>query len=240
MRLNALADQHEALDVALHAAWDALAALADPAGNFTADRARAADALSAMAEFLAAHLTLEEQTALPLTESEMPAAEYGKLETKARKATPRAQARFMIPWVIAHSTADQRKALYRSAPPPASSTGSTGAATATWTRRSFAGPGRSRSPRTRLQPGQCLAQRVQAHGAQAERLGTELFETEGGPGAQFIGDLTLSVNGNLVTYQPADRFWPFQFIEAGIFVALTAAALGTTIWLLHRRATWTA
>ena len=44
----------------------------------------------------------------------------------------------------------------------------------------------------------------------------------------------------LVTYQPAGRFWPFQFIEAGIFVALTAAALGATIWLLHRRATWTA
>jgi hypothetical protein len=40
----------------------------------------------------------------------------------------------------------------------------------------------------------------------------------------------------VVTYQPADRFWPFQFIEAGIFVALTAAALGATIWLLHRRA----
>jgi hypothetical protein len=39
-------------------------------------------------------------------------------------------------------------------------------------------------------------------------------------------------------YQPADRFWHFQFIEAGIFVALTAAALGATIWLLHRRATW--
>jgi hypothetical protein len=55
-----------------------------------------------------------------------------------------------------------------------------------------------------------------------------------------IGDLVLSMNGNLVTYQPADRFWPFQFIEAGIFVALTAAALGATIWLLHRRAAWTA
>ena len=39
-----------------------------------------------------------------------------------------------------------------------------------------------------------------------------------------------------LTYQPADRFWHFQFIEAGIFVALTAAALGATIWLLHRRA----
>jgi ABC-type transport system involved in multi-copper enzyme maturation permease subunit len=56
-----------------------------------------------------------------------------------------------------------------------------------------------------------------------------------------IGDLVLSINGNnTITYQPADRFWPFQFIEAGIFVALTAAALGATIWLLHRRPTWSA
>ena len=55
-----------------------------------------------------------------------------------------------------------------------------------------------------------------------------------------IGDLVLNINGNLITYQPADRFWPFQFIEAGIFVALTAAALGATIWLLHRRASWSA
>ncbi len=39
---------------------------------------------------------------------------------------------------------------------------------------------------------------------------------------------------------PAGRFWPLQFIEAGIFVALTAAALGATICLLHRRASWTA
>jgi ABC-type transport system involved in multi-copper enzyme maturation permease subunit len=53
-----------------------------------------------------------------------------------------------------------------------------------------------------------------------------------------IGDLVLSMNGNTVTYQPADRFWAFQGIEAGIFVALTAAALGATIWLLHRRAAW--
>jgi ABC-type transport system involved in multi-copper enzyme maturation permease subunit len=55
-----------------------------------------------------------------------------------------------------------------------------------------------------------------------------------------IGDWVLSTNGTLATYQPAGRFWPFQFIEAGIFVALTAAALGATIWLLRRRATWTA
>ena len=55
-----------------------------------------------------------------------------------------------------------------------------------------------------------------------------------------IGDLVLSINRNTITYQPADRFWSFQFIEAGIFVALTAAALGATIWLLHRRVAWTA
>jgi len=55
-----------------------------------------------------------------------------------------------------------------------------------------------------------------------------------------VGDLILSMNGNLITYQPASRFWPFQFIEAGIFVVLTAAALGTAVWLLRRRATWTA
>ncbi len=55
-----------------------------------------------------------------------------------------------------------------------------------------------------------------------------------------IGDWVLSANGSIITYQPDSRFWPFQFIEAGIFVALTAAALGTTIWLLHRRASWTA
>jgi hypothetical protein len=62
-----------------------------------------------------------------------------------------------------------------------------------------------------------------------------------------IGDWVLGQSGQLAKqtsntylYQPADRFWPFQSIEAGIFVALTAAALGTTIWLLHKRATWTA
>ncbi|HEY2552445.1 MAG TPA: hypothetical protein VGI64_17900 [Streptosporangiaceae bacterium] len=53
-----------------------------------------------------------------------------------------------------------------------------------------------------------------------------------------IGDWVLGVQHG-VNYQPADRFWPFQFIEAGIFVALTTAALGLTIWLLHRRVSWT-
>jgi ABC-type transport system involved in multi-copper enzyme maturation permease subunit len=55
-----------------------------------------------------------------------------------------------------------------------------------------------------------------------------------------IGDWVLGMNNNGFVYQPAGRFWSFQFIEAGIFVALTAAALGAAIWLLRRRASWTA
>jgi ABC-type transport system involved in multi-copper enzyme maturation permease subunit len=60
------------------------------------------------------------------------------------------------------------------------------------------------------------------------------------PQTGHIGDWVLrAVPGNhlatITTYQPADRFWHFQFIEAGLFVALTATALGTAIWLLHRR-----
>jgi hypothetical protein len=60
------------------------------------------------------------------------------------------------------------------------------------------------------------------------------------PATGHIGDWALATNSgpshNLISYQPADRFWAFQSIEAGIFVLLAAAALGTAIWLLHRRA----
>ncbi|MDX6389894.1 MAG: hypothetical protein QOJ73_957 [Streptosporangiaceae bacterium] len=117
MHLSELAGQHEALDAAIQAVCEALASLADPAGDFAADRAQAAGALSTMADLLAAHLTLEEQTALPLFESGMAAADYKQLEARARKATPRARAQFLVPWAIAHATPDQRKALLRSAPP---------------------------------------------------------------------------------------------------------------------------
>ncbi|HZU20260.1 MAG TPA: hypothetical protein VE982_03475 [Gaiellaceae bacterium] len=38
----------------------------------------------------------------------------------------------------------------------------------------------------------------------------------------------------LVTYQPAGRFWSFQLIEAGIFVALAAAVVGAAVWTIRR------
>jgi hemerythrin-like domain-containing protein len=117
MHLTELAGQHEALDTAVQAAGEGLTALGDPAADLAAARVRAASALSTMAGLLAAHLTLEEQTALPLFESHMSAADYKRLEAGARKASPRPQAQFLIPWIIAHATPQQRDALFRSAPP---------------------------------------------------------------------------------------------------------------------------
>ncbi|MBV8563367.1 MAG: ABC transporter permease subunit [Actinobacteria bacterium] len=39
----------------------------------------------------------------------------------------------------------------------------------------------------------------------------------------------------IVSYQPADRFWTFQAIEAGIFAALAVAVVLLTLWLVRRR-----
>ncbi|MGO9148223.1 MAG: hypothetical protein ACLP1E_06415 [Acidimicrobiales bacterium] len=38
------------------------------------------------------------------------------------------------------------------------------------------------------------------------------------------------------TYQPASRFWPFQWIEGGWLFALALLLMGTAVWLVHRRA----
>jgi hypothetical protein len=38
-----------------------------------------------------------------------------------------------------------------------------------------------------------------------------------------------------VTYQPADRYWAFQGIETGIFVALAAALLAVTWYVIRKR-----
>ena len=37
-----------------------------------------------------------------------------------------------------------------------------------------------------------------------------------------------------LSYQPAEQFWTFQAIEAGIFVGLAALLLAATVWLLRR------
>ena len=117
MHLAELTAQHGALDGVLDAAETGFGELSGPDGDFDATRAKVSDALSTMVEHLTTHLDLEEGTALPLFASELSGAEFSDLESKARKATPRDQAAFMIPWLIEHASAEQRKALFRLAPP---------------------------------------------------------------------------------------------------------------------------
>jgi hypothetical protein len=45
----------------------------------------------------------------------------------------------------------------------------------------------------------------------------------------------LSHYREFITYQPASRFWAFQGIEAGIFLALAAALIALTAFVLLRR-----
>jgi hemerythrin-like domain-containing protein len=117
MRLVELTQQHETLDSALVTVSDTLGVLGDGGDGFDPQRANACDAISAMEEALASHLDLEEATVLPLVESELSVADYKRLETQARHATPRDRAQFLIPWIVAHATPGQQQALFRSAPP---------------------------------------------------------------------------------------------------------------------------
>ena len=61
------------------------------------------------------------------------------------------------------------------------------------------------------------------------------------PSTGHIGNLLIKTLNNtgttqVTSYQPASRYWAFQSIEAGIFVALTLIVLSATVWLVHRRA----
>lgn len=47
--------------------------------------------------------------------------------------------------------------------------------------------------------------------------------------------LTSHGYSQYLTYQPAGRYWPFQFIEAGIFVALAAALIAVAFAVINRR-----
>jgi len=38
-----------------------------------------------------------------------------------------------------------------------------------------------------------------------------------------------------VSYQPADRFWTFQWIETGIYLGFAALALVAALWLVRSR-----
>jgi ABC-type transport system involved in multi-copper enzyme maturation permease subunit len=53
--------------------------------------------------------------------------------------------------------------------------------------------------------------------------------------ATILSCLSKHGYAQYLTYQPAGRYWPFQFIEAGIFVALTAALIALAFAVINRR-----
>jgi hypothetical protein len=55
------------------------------------------------------------------------------------------------------------------------------------------------------------------------------------PGGGLLSCLDSQGIRELVRYQPADRYWPFQFIETGIFLALALALAWFCFWRLGRR-----
>ncbi len=61
-----------------------------------------------------------------------------------------------------------------------------------------------------------------------------------GPGKPSSGTLAqcLSQHGytQWTSYQPASRFWPFQWIEGGWLLALSVLLIAVTVWLVRRRA----
>lgn len=78
-----------------------------------------------------------------------------------------------------------------------------------------------------------------ADGAGRQLADSAVFRAcDPGPGSTKI-DLfqCIHTHGWLMytIYQPADRFWLFQGIEAAILVALTAALLALTIWWVRKR-----
>jgi hypothetical protein len=55
------------------------------------------------------------------------------------------------------------------------------------------------------------------------------------PAPHTVSCLTQHGFAQYLTYQPADRYWPFQFIEAGIFVAFAAVLIAVTFAVINRR-----
>jgi hypothetical protein len=61
------------------------------------------------------------------------------------------------------------------------------------------------------------------------------YYVQGPRQAPLFPCLTSHGYSQYITYQPAARYWPFQFIEAGIFVALAAVLVAVAFAVINRR-----
>jgi ABC-type transport system involved in multi-copper enzyme maturation permease subunit len=77
-----------------------------------------------------------------------------------------------------------------------------------------------------------ISQILQADHSATNKIGPNTSQTF----VNAVGYLTQHGYTNWTSYQPASRFWPFQWIEGGWLLALSVLLIGTTVWLVRRRA----
>ena len=70
------------------------------------------------------------------------------------------------------------------------------------------------------------------HQAPATQVGPNTLQAVLDP----VRYLTRHGYTNWTSYQPASRFWPFQWIEGGWLLALSVLLIAATVWLVRRRA----
>jgi ABC-type transport system involved in multi-copper enzyme maturation permease subunit len=59
---------------------------------------------------------------------------------------------------------------------------------------------------------------------------------KGTANSQVLSSLVHHGYTHWISYQPGSRLWPFQWIEGGWLLALSAALIAATVWLVRRRA----
>jgi hypothetical protein len=66
--------------------------------------------------------------------------------------------------------------------------------------------------------------------------GSDVKEQKNVTNLDVLHYLTRHGYAQWTTYQPASRFWPFQWIEGGWLLALSGLLIAATVWLVRRRA----
>jgi hypothetical protein len=77
-----------------------------------------------------------------------------------------------------------------------------------------------------------ISQFLQGYHPGTQQVGPNSSQTTVDP----VGYITQHGYQYWVSYQPASRFWPFQWIEGGWLLGLSILLIAATIWLVRRRA----
>lgn len=109
--------EHHDLDEALAGVADSLATLRSARLPFDVARSTALRAANRLVDVLHGHLAFEEGEVLPLFLDYFSATEYQEVEKGVRQPSPKTLA-FVLPWIVQHTTEDERGHLFAQAGAP--------------------------------------------------------------------------------------------------------------------------